>query len=450
MQQINWQAVQDEVTGYLRDLVRFNTTNPPGNETPCARYIADVLAKNGIAAEVVESAPGRGSVVARLKATTGDSAPPLLLLSHLDVVHADPSRWEHPPFSGDLVDGYVWGRGSVDTKDLTASELMVMLLLQRLGLPLKRDVILAATADEETGGEYGAGWLATHRPELINAAWCINEGGGTGILIGGRRFYSCQTGEKGICWMRWRAKGASGHASVPTENNAVVRLSRALAKIGQADLPLHRTATVDVYLQGLLGALQLPYSLDEFIGLAATRASLRQVLPDADLADRIYARLHNTATPTVLRAGEKTNVIPSVAEAQVDGRILPGQTPQGFLAEIKDALGDDDFNALEIDPFNVTAPLESPAASELFDIIQQTLPAHDPEGTVLPTMSTGGTDAKHLVPLGMRVYGFSPEKDEPEASLTKMAHADNERLSVANLLFNTQVLFDVVRRFCGA
>jgi len=449
MQQINWQAVRDEVTGYLRDLVRFNTTNPPGNETPCARYIADVLAKEGIAAEVVESAPGRGSVVARLKATTGDSAPPLLLLSHLDVVHADPSRWEHPPFSADLVDGYVWGRGSVDTKDLTATELMVMLLLQRLGLPLKRDVILAATADEETGGEYGAGWLATHRPELINAAWCINEGGGTGILLGGQRFYSCQTGEKGICWMRWRAKGTSGHASVPTENNAVVRLSRALAKIGEADLPLHRTATVDVYLQGILGALQLPYSLDEFIGLATSRASLRQVLPDPDLADRLYARLHNTATPTVLRAGEKTNVIPSVAEAQVDGRILPGQTPEGFLAEIKAALGDDDFNALEIDPFNVTSPLESPSASELFDIIQQTLPAHDPEGTVLPTMSTGGTDAKHLVPLGMRVYGFSPQKDEPEASLTKMAHADNERLSVANLLFSTQVLFDVVRRFCG-
>ena len=135
MQQINWQAVRDEVTGYLRDLVRFNTTNPPGNETPCARYIADVLAKEGIAAEVVESAPGRGSVVARLKATTGDSAPPLLLLSHLDVVPADPSQWEHPPFSADLVDGYVWGRGSVDTKDLTASEHMVMLQLQRLGLP---------------------------------------------------------------------------------------------------------------------------------------------------------------------------------------------------------------------------------------------------------------------------------------------------------------------------
>jgi acetylornithine deacetylase/succinyl-diaminopimelate desuccinylase-like protein len=207
---------------------------------------------------------------------------------------------------------------------------------------------------------------------------------------------------------------------------------------------------VDAYLQGVLGALKLPYSLDEFMGLATSRASLRQVLPDPDLADRLYAMLHNTATPTVLRAGEKTNVIPSVAEAQVDGRILPGQTPEGFLAEIKAALGEDDFNALEIDPFNVTSPLESPSASELFDIIQQTLPAHDPEGIVLPTMSTGGTDAKHLVPLGMRVYGFGPQKDEPEASLTKMAHADNERLSVNNLLFGTQVLFDVVRRFCGA
>jgi acetylornithine deacetylase/succinyl-diaminopimelate desuccinylase-like protein len=450
MSQINWQAVGDEVTGYLRDLVRFNTTNPPGNETPCARYIADVLAKEGIAAEVVESAPGRGSVVARLQATTGDSAPPLLLLSHLDVVPADPSRWEHPPFSADLVDGYVWGRGSVDTKDLTSTELMVVLLLQRLGLPLKRDIILAATADEETGGEQGAGWLATHRPELINAAWCINEGGGTGILIGGQRFYSCQTGEKGICWMRWRAKGTAGHASVPRDDNAVVKLSRALARIGEADLPLHRTATVDAYLQGIMGALNLPMSLDDLMGLATSRASLRQVLPDPDLADRLYAMLHNTATPTVLRAGEKTNVIPSVAEAQVDGRLLPGQTKEGFLGEIKAALGEDDFNALEIEPFNVTSPLESPSASELFDVIQQTLPAHDPEGTVLPTMSTGGTDAKHLVPLGMRVYGFGPQKDEPEASLTKMAHADNERISVNNLLFGTQVLFDVVRRFCGA
>jgi len=227
-------TISDMAIEFLRDLIRFDTTNPPGNELPAAQYIADTLRREGFEPVVLESAPGRGNVVARLR---GDgSAGALLLMSHLDVVPADPQEWDHPPFAAELADGYIWGRGAVDTKQLTAMQMAVLLALKRENVPLKRDVIFAATADEEAGGVYGMDWLVKNHAGLVDGQYAINEGGGFGVEVSGRRFYVCQTGEKGVCWMKFTARGTPGHGSIPRGDNAVAKLCAALARLSQARL----------------------------------------------------------------------------------------------------------------------------------------------------------------------------------------------------------------------
>ncbi|MEM2320176.1 MAG: M20/M25/M40 family metallo-hydrolase, partial [Candidatus Bathyarchaeia archaeon] len=207
------EEVEEEVTELLSDLIRINTTNPPGNETLAAKYLAETLEKEGFKCEVLESLPGRGNIITRLKGTVGK--PSLLLLSHLDVVAANPKEWSVEPFSGLVKDGFVWGRGAMDTKSLTAIEVMVMKLLKRDNVKLKGDLIFAATADEERGGEAGAGWLVANYPEKVVAEYVINEGGGQAIPMGGKNIFTIQTAEKGVVWFKVKAKGTPGHGSVP-------------------------------------------------------------------------------------------------------------------------------------------------------------------------------------------------------------------------------------------
>jgi len=452
MTDINWHSVQEEVATLLSDLVRFNTTNPPGNETPAAQYLAAILHREGLEAEVVESAPGRGSVVGRLRShgqqPVYPQEPPLLLLSHLDVVPAEADKWDHDPFGGQIIAGYVWGRGTVDCKGLTAIELMALLLLARQGVPLRRDIIFAATADEETGGQAGVGWLMAHRPELLNAGWCLNEGGGEAYTIAGKTIYTVQTAEKGTVWLKLTARGPAGHGSIPRPENAVLLLARAVQTLGEADLPLHSTPTMERFLDQMADLLDRGLTGQELLHLAHNRAALRQVMPSPFLADMLYAMVHNTVTPTMLKAGERVNVIPSVAEGWLDGRILPGQTPEGFLEEVRAALGD---LPVELSIFRPpTLPLEAPAEGELYDAIRAAMARHAPEGMVVPFLVTGATDAKHLAPAGIRVYGFFPMREDPQASPMELAHSHNERISLENLVFGTKVLYDVLRQFCGA
>ena len=234
---IDWDKVSTEVTALLQDLIRIDTTNPPGNETLAARFIATYLEKDGLRPTLTESAPGRGNVTTRL---TGGNEAPLLLLGHTDVVAVEPHMWTQPPFSGALHEGCVWGRGALDMKNMVAAELIVLLLLKRHKVPLDRDILYAATADEEAGkGDHGPGWLLDHHPEQIDAPVILTEGGGHDLSFEGKRFYTCQVGQKGICRLRLTMRGSPGHGSVPHADNAVTLLCAALAPLAVEDLPLH-------------------------------------------------------------------------------------------------------------------------------------------------------------------------------------------------------------------
>lgn len=441
---MNWTAIRDQVTKLLRDLIRFNTTNPPGNELACVEYIAASLRQEGIEPVVLESAPGRGNVVARLK---GDgSLPPLLLMGHVDVVPAEADKWKHPPFSGDLVDGVVWGRGATDMKNMVAFELMTFLLLKRNGVPLKRDVIFMATADEETGGRMGAAWMVQNHPDLIQAEYAINEGGATSIVIGDTVFFVCSTAEKGSARFTLRAHGQPGHASLPHKQHAILTLSKALVKLIETPLPLHVTPSARAHIEALARGVREPLRRD-LLGLLdeATHADCLASLPVPDPTKRrLSASLHNTAVPTILRAGNKINVIPAEADCQVDCRILPGTTLESLEEELRAVVGHD----VEIEFGPVAPPLECDPDSPLFETIREVIAERENGAIVVPGLITGGTDAKSISKLGTKVLGFVPLRYEGPA-LTGLAHSHNERVSVANLEFGTRTLYETVTRFCG-
>jgi acetylornithine deacetylase/succinyl-diaminopimelate desuccinylase-like protein len=439
----NWNGIRDEVTRYLQDLIRIDTTNPPGNETQAAEYLAGIFKREGIEPTVLESAPGRGNIIARLK---GDGrAAPLLLMVHLDVVPVEHDKWTHPPFGGNIVDDYVWGRGALDTKELAAMELMVMLLLKREGKSLARDIIFMGNADEEAGGRLGAGWIVQHHPDLIRAEYAINEGGGFGIEFLGRKFFTCQTGEKGTARFAMRTRGRPGHASQPHADNAVLKLADAIQKIGAAKFPMHVTPTVRVFFEGVAAKLGQPYAaqLPALLDPKNYDAVMQRLPIDNSMRSMIYAMLHNTVTPTMLNAGTKINVIPSVAEAKCDARLLPGFSSDDLLRELRPAIGND----VEIEFQDNTPGREADHRTPLFETIARVMARHAPDAPVLPYLVVGATDARHVTKLGTRVYGFCPMLAPMEELDT--VHGHNERVSIDNLLFGTRVLYDVVSEFAG-
>jgi acetylornithine deacetylase/succinyl-diaminopimelate desuccinylase-like protein len=438
---INWNAIRDETTRYLQDLVRIDTTNPPGNETKAAKYLAGILKRERIEPTILEAAPGRGNIVARLK---GDGrAAPLLLMAHLDVVPAEVDKWTHPPFSADIADGFIWGRGTLDTKELVAMDLMVMLLLKRENTPLARDIILMANADEEAGGQMGAGWMVKQYSDLIRAKYAINEGGGFGLDIMGQRFFTCQVAEKGTARFAMRTRGRPGHGSQPHRDNAVLKLADAIQKIGVSELPLHVTATVKLFIEGVAAKLGKPFDADlrALLDAKKYRAAIERLPLDDGLRSMFYAMLHNTVTPTMLNAGTKINVIPSVAEARCDARVLPGQTSNDLLRELRAVVG----NAVEIEFLDDTPALEVNYKTPLFDTIMRVMARHEPSASVLPYLVVGATDARHVRKLGTKIYGFSP-MFAPTAELDRV-HGHDERISIDNIAFGTRVLYEIVSEF---
>ncbi|MBI5304815.1 MAG: M20/M25/M40 family metallo-hydrolase [Chloroflexi bacterium] len=434
----NWDAIRNETTQYLQDLIRIDTTNPPGNETKAAEYLAGIFKREGIEPTVLESAPGRGNIVARIKGE--GRAAPIMLMAHLDVVTAEPEHWSHPPFGAEIADGYMWGRGTLDTKELAAMELTVMLMLKREGKSLARDIIFMANADEEAGGKLGAGWMVKEHPDLIRAEYAINEGGGFGFDILGHRFYSVQTGEKGTARFTMRTRGKPGHASQPHRDNAVLKLADAVLKIGAADLPMHLTTTTKTFVEGIGATLGKPYDLvlRALLDPKKHRATLDHLPLDEGMRAMFYAMLHNTVTPTMLKAGTKINVIPSMAEGQCDTRLIPGETPDDFLRELRPIIG----NEVEIEFQDGNLGRESTHATSLFDTITRVMARHEPKATVLPYLVVGATDARHVGKMGTHVYGFCP-MFVPSTELGRV-HGHDERISLDNLMFGTRVLYDVV------
>jgi acetylornithine deacetylase/succinyl-diaminopimelate desuccinylase-like protein len=442
---INWQEVGEETITHLRGLLRLDTRNPPGNEVRAAEYLHTLFEAEGLSGEIVGPSMERGTFIARLK---GDgSAPPLLLMSHTDVVAVEPERWTHDPFSADIADGFIYGRGALDMKQMVTMEAMTMLLLKRAGVRLKRDVIYMAAADEECGGHEGAGWVVENYPELIQAEYALNEGGGSGFEINSRRYYPVQTAEKGTVRFRIRTHGRPGHGSIPHDENAILKLAAILAKFAPDLLPVHFTNTLRGYITGI--ASTQPSNIAQALHAVLTDettadAAVDRLPLEEALRERIHAMLRNTVTPTVLKAGSQINVIPSEAEALIDGRNLPGWTPDMVLEEFRAVLG----NEAEIAFLDPSTPLEADLQSPLFNSIKDVLKEHDPEATAIPYLQTGGTDAKHVTKLGTKVYGFAPGL-YAGAGEGRRVHSHDERVSVRSLQWGVRVLYEVVERFAS-
>jgi acetylornithine deacetylase/succinyl-diaminopimelate desuccinylase-like protein len=443
--ELDWGRTAAEALGWLKDLLRLDTSNPPGNERPAADYLAGVLAREGIPWQIVESEPGRANLVARLKGS-GKKAP-LLLSGHLDVVPADAEHWQHPPFAGVEADGFLWGRGAIDMKNMVAMSLMTLVLLRRQGLALDRDVVFAAVADEEAGSRKGSLYLVERHPELVRAGFVLTEVGGHTLHVGAARFYPIQVSEKGICWFEIQAEGPPGHGSMPHPHNAVARLARAIVALTSTRLPQHNTAVVAAFVRALAARAPFPQSvlLPRLLNRALSGPLLNRLeARNPEQALSLNAMLRNTASPTMLAAGKKINVLPSAATVQVDGRTIPGQSLDGFLAEIRAVVGDDVRLSVLDDHPGTTFD----SKTELFTAIARVLERHDPGAIPVPYMIPGFTDAFAYQKLGATCYGFVPVQLEPGLSFTRLYHGHDERIPVKGFGWGVRVLYELVRDFC--
>jgi len=437
----DWKALGDEATALLSQYIRINTTNPPGNEIMAARWLADVLRRDGIEARVFEPVPGKANLYARL---AGDgSARPVILLNHMDVVLASPEYWTVDPFSGLIKDGYVWGRGALDMKGEAIAQLMTMLVLKRAHVPLKRDIIFLATSDEEIGAGVGAAWIVEHQADLIrNAEFLLNEGGLTrSDGHGGVQYYGIGTTEKSPFWLDAIARGTAGHGSRPTPDNPVHRLVRALNKIAGWQTPLIVTPTVERSFRDL-ATIEPDSTLRGWLG------DLRSALKDSNAvrtitADLTYnALLRNTISITGLKGSDKTNVIPPIATAALDVRLLPGQDPAAFLADLVRVVGD---TAVTFRPQGPNWPAtESPTETVMFRAITAVAHARHPNALVTTLMLPGFTDSHYFRRLGIASYGLGPFPLSQGDS--RGVHGNDERVRLDALRFGVRFYYDVVSR----
>ncbi|HNR13611.1 MAG TPA: M20/M25/M40 family metallo-hydrolase [Thermodesulfobacteriota bacterium] len=443
---IDWNAVEKEATEYLSQYLQIDTTNPPGNEIEGARFLKTLLGKEGISCEIMESEPLRASLIGRLPGS--GSKRPLLLLSHIDVVPAEADKWAHPPLSGAVIGNEIWGRGAVDCKGLGIAELMVLLVLKRSGQRLKRDVMLVATADEEKGSVNGAAWLCRNRKDLLEVDAIINEGGGAGISRKKNNFYFCQVAEKGISWFRITFSGSPGHASIPREDNCILSLGRCLNAVGN----YRSLVQVPPVTRELVNKLSLDPGfaplLEKIMQHQGEEDEALGQVPDRGVSQLLGGMIRNTFVPTVVKGGEKTNVIPSECYCEIDCRMVPGEKPEQVQAEMESVLnGISDYR---IEVLDSSVPSESPLSHPLLSVFEESLRQHDPRAVLVPFVSSGATDSRFFRAAGIPAFGFGPLLAEGDyADYHDLLHGHNERISRKNLLFAIKVLYDVVRQYCG-
>jgi acetylornithine deacetylase/succinyl-diaminopimelate desuccinylase-like protein len=418
-----------EVVDICRDLLRIDTTNygdgsGPG-ERKAAEHVAALLDEVGIEAELFEGEPGRTNVVARWGGTD-PTRDPLLLHGHLDVVPADAGEWSVPPFSGEIADGYLWGRGAVDRKDFDAMLLSVVRARARAGAAPRRPLVLCFTADEEAGGHRGAEQIVRRRPDLLEG--CregIGEVGGFSTTVRGQRFYLIEAAEKGMAWMRLTASGAAGHGSMRHPDNAVTRLAQAVARIGTHTWPVRLTPSMQVLLS----------AVGELAGVEATPENAEELVEEFGPAARMLgAVIRSSTNPTMLQAGYKVNVVPGQATAHVDGRFLPGYEDE-FFATLADLVGD----GVDVEYISRQNGLETTFDGDLVDAMTVALLAEDPGARVAPYLMSGGTDAKHWDKLGIRCFGFAPLRLPADLDFTALFHGVDERVPTDALEFGARV-----------
>jgi acetylornithine deacetylase/succinyl-diaminopimelate desuccinylase-like protein len=432
-----------EATTRLQRMVRFDTTNPPGNELALVQHLAAQLQAEGLEAHVLEAAPQRASLAVRLR---GDgSQRPLLMMSHLDVVPAEPARWSHPPFAGEIADGILYGRGAIDSKLTAAVHLQVLLMAHRSRLPLKRDLVLIAAADEEVGGTYGMEWLARQHPEWFDAEYGINEAGGFAVLVDGQPIYTCQVAEKGGADVDLVARGRPGHSSVPHDENPIVHLGQSLTALC-GKLPHRVTPAVRAFFESAAKVVrpEVASLLLDLLDPQRSAAALAALPAAAPVKGMFDAMLRDTCAPTMLAAGIKRNVIPSAATVSLSGRLLPGVSEAEFIAEVTELLGEAQQHVdVQLSSFRagVAFDHETPLLAAMASALQR----HEPGAVLAPYMQTGGTDARYLTHLDISVYGFVPMRFEPGCDFFDLCHGHDERVSLDNIAFAVDVTFDAVR-----
>jgi acetylornithine deacetylase/succinyl-diaminopimelate desuccinylase-like protein len=442
---IDWERAGAEAIDHFKALLRIPTVNPPGNERPAAEYLARLFDAERVPYQIVESAEGRTSIVARLKGT--GKKRPLLLNGHLDVVPVEPAKWTHDPFGAVEADGCIWGRGAIDMKNMVAMSAMTLVLLARSGASLDRDVIFAGVADEEAGSDHGSVFLVEKHPELVRAEYVLNEVGGHTLYMGQNRYYPIQVAEKGICWFEITAEGEPGHGSMPHPDNAVVKLARAIEALGDERLPLHVTPVVENFLRTVAKGAPFPQKhMMPLLVQPRLAGHLLDLLRKAnpDQAKGIGAMLANTTSPTVLSGGSKVNVIPSRASVKIDGRVIPGQPIERFLDEVRAVIGHD----LKLEVFQSHDGTTFPSDTPLYEAIRGALAEHDPQGIPVPYMIPGFTDSFAYGRLGAICYGFSPVRLPPGMDFTKMYHGHDERIPRDGFLWGMRVMFELVESFC--
>lgn len=424
---------EDEAVRFTSDLIRIDTSNRgsgDARERPAAEYVAERLAEVGIEAKILESAPGRANVVARIEGTD-PARPGLLVHGHLDVVPAVADEWAVHPFSGDVRDGVIWGRGAVDMKDMDAMVLAVVRRWAREGRRPVRDIVLVFTADEEDNGPYGADWLVAEHPEIFSGCTeGIGEQGGYRFHAAGKHIYPIAAGERGSAWLRLEARGRAGHGAKPNDENAVGRLAAAIARIDQHRWPLRVAPTVRAALEQLADIADVPLDpTDPTLSTAMLRDKLGRSAAIVEMSIR------NSANPTMLSAGYMANVIPEIAVGYVDGRVVPGGEDE-FCATMDELVGPDvtwEFSHRD-------SPIEAPVNAPVFAAMREALLAEDPDGHVVPYCLAGGSDAKQFSRLGINGYGFVPLALPPDFDFQAMFHGVNERVPIEALHFGVRVL----------
>ena len=429
-----------EAVQLLSEYLRVDTTNPPGNEHRATAFLSRILSEEGIDCDVYESSPGRSNLCARLKGDGSRQA--VVLLSHSDVVPADRPYWSVDPFAGEVRDGYVWGRGALDMKNMGIAELVVFLALHRSRFPLKRDVVFLVTADEEAGGAAGAGWITRNKPELVSdAEFLINESG-KGRLENGKAIYSIDITEKSPCWIRLVARGEPGHGSRPKPHSAVNRLIRALNAIMEYRPPVRVTEAAERYFEGIAHL--------QHDGYRARYANIRESVRDSRFLSDLLRNQHhaailrNTISITMLQGSDKINIIPQAATAELDCRLLPGEEPGHFVQELKEVIGDDGIEMETILNFGNTS---SPFDSQLVETVREVVSRRHGRSEVVPNILSGFTDSHYFRELGIHCYGFMPFLLIDEE--LRRIHGNDERISVENMERGPRILYEVMEKLCG-
>jgi len=441
----DWESVNAETVSRLQAIIRFDTTNPPGNELPLARYLESALTAEGIEVTVLEMEKNRAQVISRIRGS--GAARPVILLAHMDVVGVERASWTHDPFAGEVSDGYLYGRGAIDDKGMLAANLMTMLLLKRelssSGATLSRDVVFVATADEEAGGEYGMGWLVQHHPDLLDAEFALNEGGRTRIIEGGRAYLAVQSAEKVSHIVTVTAHGSAGHAAIPLPDNAIFRLGRALDQLSSYAEPVMLTEITRQFFSRLAEIWPKPEEKKAMIDLVAGDAA--RMSDGARVLSRVAvfnAVLRNGISPTMIEGGKQFNVIPDSASAVLNVRTLPGQSIGKVVRRMRAIITEPGVK-LDVTYRGEEAPASDPG-SAMFSAIADAARELDPEMAVVPYLSTGVTDSARLRRLGVKAYGILPfpmaQSDE------ERMHGNDERVPLDSLHFGTRLIFGAISR----